>query len=404
MNKKDILTFRTKKLRKIINYAYEHSPAFKLRLDRLDLKPDEIRDVKDLEKIPVLRKDKLVDLQARNAPFGGHLAVDLHSLKRIFQSPGPIYDPQGTHEDYWRFAAPLKIAGFGKGDIVINTFSYHLSPAGFMFDDGLRAIGAVVVPAGVGNTELQVKIIAALKVTGYVGTPSFLATLLNKARELETEFPIEKAFVGAEPFTAPQRKLFGKAGVDVYQGYGTADVGAIAFECKEKKGMHVSADLIVEIVNPNTGHQLPANQIGEVVVTVFEETYPLIRFGTGDSSKLLSEDCICGLLTERIAGFMGRVGDAVKVRGMFIHPRQLAEIIASFSDLGEFLVEVTRENDRDFMNVKLEIDDINNSEEIVKGLEKKIKEVLRVKADRIEFVAKGTLKSENKIIDRRAWK
>ncbi|MCH8296205.1 hypothetical protein IH992_34430 [Candidatus Poribacteria bacterium] len=221
---------------------------------------------------------------------------------------------------------------------------------------------------------------------------------------LGTDFTIKKAFVGAEPFTPTQRELFTEHGIDVYQGYGTADVGCIAFECGVKEGMHLSAGILFEIVDSNTGKQLPPDEVGEVVITLFDETYPLIRFGTGDLSKLISADCPCGLAIERIAGFMGRIGDAVKVRGLFVHPRQMAEVISSFPELGDFILEITQENSRDVMKLKVEIDNLNASEGIRNRLEERIQDVIRVRADGCEFVLKGTLEADQRVIDRREWK
>ena len=403
MTQEELTQIRTDKLRHIITHAYKRSVALRERLGKSNLTPQQIQGIKDLQKIPVLAKEELVDLQGASPPFGGLLTVDPANLTRIFQSPGPIYDPQAGGGDYWRFGEALEAVGFGMNDLVINTFSYHLSPAGFMFDDGVRATGATVIPTGVGNTEIQVKIVHDLRVTGFVGTPSFLMALLNKAKELGLDFPIKKAFVTAEPFTPSQREYFDEHGIDVYQGYGTADVGAIAFECKAKEGMHVSSDLILEIVDANTGEQLPADRVGQVVVTIFNETYPLIRFGTGDLSKVLRDPCSCGLVSERIAGFMGRIGDAVKVRGMFVHPRQLAEVVASVAGLGDFVVEVTREHERDFLKLTVETEELVDSEDIRETLESRVKDILRVKVDKFEFVGMGTLLSEQKIIDRREW-
>ena len=233
------------RLTNIIQHAHQTSPAFKQRLEDAGCSAVDFEDFPDLEKIPVLRKEALVDLQSADLPFGGMLGVDISQLQRIFQSPGPIYDPQGNTTDYWRWGEALKIAGFGPGDIVINTFSYHLSPAGFMFDDGLRSVGATVVPTGVGNTELQVKIVSDLKANGYLGTPSFLGIILDKASEMGIDISIRKAFVGGEPFFPAQQHRFRDAGIDVYQGYGTADAGAIAFECERKEGLHISQDMIL---------------------------------------------------------------------------------------------------------------------------------------------------------------
>ncbi len=395
---------REKKLKEIVEFAYKNSPAFKERMDGAGLTPGNIKTIEDLEKIPVIRKDNLVEIQAKNPPFGGLLGVSIPSLKRIFQSPGPIYDPQGEEEDYWNWKEPLLAAGFTSGDIVINTFSYHLSPAGIMFDEGLRAIGATVVPTGVGNTELQVRIINDLRATGFIGTPSFLMTLLKKSQELGTEFTIKKAFVTAEPFTPSQRRTFEENGITAYQGYGTADVGAIAYECEYREGMHVIENVILEIVDPETGKSLPPGEIGEVVVTLFNKTYPLIRFGTGDLSKLLSGKCGCGRETERIAGFLGRIGDAVKVRGMFVHPGQIQGILKRYDIFADFVAEVTREGDRDFLHLKVETSDIRQAEGMRDEILEKLRDVLRVRVDRLEFVSLNSLKSKNKIIDKREWK
>lgn len=402
--KVDLRAKREKKLKEIIDFAYKNSPAFRKRMDNAGLTPLEIKTIDDLEKIPVIRKENLVEIQAQDPPFGRLLAVPPSSLKRIFQSPGPIYDPQGEEKDYWNWKEPLEAAGFTPDDVVINTFSYHLSPAGIMFDEGLRALGATVVPTGVGNTELQVRIINDLRATGFIGTPSFLMILLKKSKELGTKFPIKKAFVTAEPFTLSQRKTFEENGITVFQGYGTADVGAIAFECEYREGMHVIENIIIEIVDPSTGKALPPGEIGEVVVTLFNKTYPLIRFGTGDLSKSLPEKCKCGRETERIAGFMGRIGDAVKVRGMFVHPGQIQGVLKRYEILGDFIAEVTREAERDFLFLKVEAKNKEEAKKIRDELLEKLRDVLRVRVDRLEFVSLNSLKSEKKIIDKREWK
>jgi phenylacetate-CoA ligase len=366
--------------------------------------PADLQHIADLNKLPVLRKEWLIDQQSEAPPFGGLLAVDPTQIRRIFQSPGPIYDPQGQAADYWRWGEPLQIAGFGKDDIVLNTFSYHLSPAGFMFDAGLRAVDAVVVPTGVGNTDLQLKIMYDLQATGYVGTPSFLTTLITKARTDGIPVTFQKAFVGGEPFTSDQKVLFAEVGIDAFQGYGTADVGVISFDCVRKEGMHISSDLILEIVDPNTGRSLPPGEIGEVVVTLFDETYPLIRFGTGDLSMLLEQPCHCTIESDRIAGFMGRIGDAVKVRGMFVHGRQLASVVSYFPELGAFTAEISRIDGRDWMKLSIECVAGNPGEALLDQLRKKIKVTLRVRADEIVFVTSGTLNGENSLVDRRVWK
>ena len=401
MNRNALVKHRTERLRGIVQHAYEHAPALRTRLG--SVVPEDIQKIEDLEKIPVVRKEALIDLQSDAPPFGGLLAVDLRDLARVYQSPGPIYDPQGGDEDYWRFGEPLEIAGFGPGDIVMNTFSYHLSPAGFMLDDGLRRIGATVVPAGVGNTELQVQVIHDLKATGFVGTPSFLMTLMNLAQAQGTDFTIRKAYVTAEPFTSEQRDACAAHKLDVYQGYGTADAGSIAFECGRKAAMHVSTDFILEIVDPDTGKSLGPGEVGEVVVTSFNKTYPLIRFGIGDLSQLVLEDCDCGLVAERIAGFMGRIGDGFKVRGMFVYLRQVAEVVGGFSELGEFVVDIDRDIDRDIMMLRVEHEAPESAEGMREAFEQRLRAVLRVRVDRVDFVEKGALGSEQKLMDRRTW-
>jgi phenylacetate-CoA ligase len=275
-------------LPEIISYAYEHADAFKKRMKKVGLTPEDILTYADLVKIPVLKKDQLLDMQKESPPFGNLTSAYSTAMARIFMSPGPIYDPQANKADYWRFSEALQVAGFGERDIIQNTFSYHLSPAGFMFDSALRELGATVVPAGTGNRELQIQMMKDLQVTGYVGTPSFFALLLDTAEEKDwtvgKELKLEKVFFTAELLTTDMRKRCADNGISVYEGYGTADCGCLAFEDKEGPGLKLTSSAIVQLCDPLTGEETTCGE-GEVVVTLFDKTYPLIRFGTGDLSR-----------------------------------------------------------------------------------------------------------------------
>ena len=397
------------RMREIIAYAYERAPAVKERLDKAGVKPSDIRTVKDLEKIPVLRKDDLIALQKANPPFGGYLAVPMDSLERIYQSPGPIYDPQRKRG--FGFGAGLG-PDFGKGQIVMNTWSYHITPAGLGVDEALRRLGFTVVPTGTGNTELQVKIMHDLKVHGFVGTPSFLKTIIDKAEEagydFKKDFNLKWAMVGGEMGGEPLRKLFQeKYGILCLGGdsYATADVGTIATGCEKQSGMHITADAIVEIVDPATGKQLSPGEVGEVVVTPFDEVYPLIRFGTGDLSCLIDEPCGCGRTTPRLPKIMGRSGEAVRVRGMFVHPRQTDEVISRFPEISRYQLVVTRPQHRDEMTLKVELaNEAADKERLRSALDKDFRDVCKVRFDRVEFVPKGTIaEGAKRIADERVY-
>lgn len=394
-------------LGRIVRHAYEDAPTVRARFDRAGVNPDEIRSPEDLARIPVLRKAELTELQKGAPPFGGLLGLPVERLQRIFMSPGPIYDPQGPVEDFWRWGGGLRTAGFGPGDIVLNTFSYHLSPAGFMFDAAARSLGCVVVPAGVGNTELQARILADLGVTAYTGTPSFLMTLLEKARELGYETrKLTKAFVTAEMLPTSLRQRFAaEFEIEVYQGYGTADAGCVAHECGHREGMHVAgAGAIVEILDPETRGPAPPGEMGEIVVTVLDETYPLIRFGTGDLSAWMTEPCPCGSQALRLKGILGRLGDSVKVRGMFVHLKQVEEVMARFAEVARYQVTVTRKDHRDDLTFHLELaGEPANPMAVAARLEGLVRDVIRLRPE-IDFVTRGTIpEGAKKLVDERKW-
>lgn len=323
------------RLRKVLAAARAGSPVWRERLDAAglaDAEPggDGMPGGPRWQALPVLRKELLGSVQAGSPPFGGLLGVPVEQLARIFVSPGDVYDPQGTDPDYWRFGKVLAAAGFERGERVLNCFSYHLTPAGFMFDAAARALGCVVVPAGVGQQDLQIRVARAVGATGYTGLPSYLLALLDRAAAAGTPLPLRRAVVTGEPLPEALRARIEAHGVTVRQAYGTADVGLIGYECGRGAGLHIDDGVIVEICDPD-GRTLPPGEVGEVVVTALQESYPLIRFGTGDLSALVAEPCPCGRPSARLKGWMGRVSEVTKVRGIFLYPKQLEAAMAGLA-------------------------------------------------------------------------
>ncbi|NPA30764.1 MAG: phenylacetate--CoA ligase [Chloroflexi bacterium] len=371
----------------LIRHLAEHAPGFARRLQQAGLSPADIRSEADLARIPVLRKDDLAELQAQDPPFGGLLAVPVAALKRVFQSPGPIYEPEADRPDYWRWASALRAAGFGPGDVVLNAFAYHLTPAGAMFEEGLRAVGCVVLPGGVGNLEQQVQAMHALGVNGYVGLPSYLNALLDKAAALGLTLQVEKAFVTAEPLPPSLRQTLHEKGVRVVrQGYGTAECGNLGYECEAEDGWHVPEDVLVQICDINTGQPLPPGETGEVVVTLFHTEYALVRFGTGDLSALNPEPCVCGRTTPRLMGWRGRVGAAVKVRGMFLHPRQLEDLMRRFPQARAWQAVVSRQEHRDYLILRVAPAADADREALAAALQQAAREAIKFRLDGVEFV------------------
>lgn len=340
-------------LNELITHLYANAPGFAARLERAGLNPAEIRTVEDLNALPVIRKDDLVELQATDPPFGGFLACAPGQLKRMFQSPGPIYDPESRQADYWRWAPALRASGFGPDDIVLNAFGYHMTPAGAMFEEGLLAVGCAVIPGGVGNQEGQVRTACTLGATGYVGLPSYLKALLDKADELNLKLNIHKAFVTAEPLPPSLRAVLNQHVITVRQGYGTAECGNLGYECEREEGWHIPEDALVQVCDLTTGEPLPPGESGEIVVSLYTPDYALIRFGTGDLSSLNVEPCACGRRSPRLMGWQGRVGDAVKVRGMFLHPRQLTRLMSRFPEVLRWQAVVTRQEHKDYLALRV---------------------------------------------------
>ena len=325
-----------------VRYGKERTREVRKRLRGVNVRAEDIKGVADLGAIPVLEKDDVPELQAARPPFGGMLSFCAGTLKRIYRSPGPINDPQGQDEDFWRVAPAAWAAGFRDGDIVLNSFSYHLTPGGLMLDAGLRAIGCTVIPGGVGNSAAQVEVACAAGATGYTGTPQFLLTLLERARDTGHELPIRRALVTGAPLPPPLRaRLQDEYGVDVYQSYGTADAGTLGYECEAKDGWHVAPGIVIELLVPGDDRPVGEGEVGQVVVTSPNEVYPLVRFGTGDLSAWNREPCGCGRTSHRLVGFLGRVGEGVKVKGMFVHPRELAGVLGGDPVVARYQAMVT---------------------------------------------------------------
>jgi phenylacetate-CoA ligase len=402
--------YQNRKLRETVLHAYQHAPAVKKIFDKAGVSPDQVRTVKDLERLPVIRKTDLLEMQKTEPPYGGVAAVPLKDIERVFISPGPIYEIQPSSIKW--FAKSFWAAGFRKGDVVINTFTYHLSPAGILFHEAVRDCGATVVVAGTGNTDLQIQIMKDLRVTGFVGTPSFLMTVIKRAEEmglaLKEDLPLKRAWFTGEVLPPSLRKTFeSDYRIDTYQAYAVTEPGgAIAYECRRKNGMHLMDEYITEIIDPRTGRQLGPGQTGEIVVTpVHHQAWGLIRFGTGDLSSYVSEACPCGRTARRLTGIVGRAGDAVKVRGMFIVAKQAEQAIMGFSQVAGYQLIVGRRQHRDELTLKAELKDSGaDTAKLSADINNKFQDVCRIKIDEIDFVPQGNIPEKQRgIKDERKW-
>lgn len=352
---------------------------------------------------PITRKDNLSKMQAENPPFAGLLAGPAARLRRMFASPGPTFVPQGSAVDYWRFGMAFAACGMRAGDVVMNTLSYHLTPGGFMLDSGLRSLGCVVIPAGTGQSDLQVKVASALGATGYAGTPSFLRTLLLHAREANVPLKFEVAFATAEMLPESLRAELEGFGIRVLQGYATADLGVLAYECTEKTGMHLQPECIVEILDLETSQPAEPGQTGHVVGTTFDNDYPLLRFATGDLSALIPDEkpCPCGRTAPKLKGLLGRVGDAIKVKGMFVRASEIESVMKRHAQIARFQAVVTREQHQDQLEYTIELAPGAAAPE---GLAEALREVVKVRGE-VRVIPPGTLAANAaKLDDRRTWK
>ncbi|SOC07388.1 phenylacetate-CoA ligase [Rhodobacter sp. JA431] len=353
----------------------------------------QITSLEALATLPVLRKSDLGAAQKAAAPFGGMTTKPAHAFAHIFQSPGPIYEPGDTSADWWRMGRFLHAAGVGKGDIVQNCFGYHLTPAGMIFESGARAVGAAVLPAGTGQTELQVRAAVDVGTTVYAGTPDYLKVILDKATEMGERLAITRAAVGGGALFPSLRAEYAERGISCLQCYATADLGNIAYESPAMEGMIVDEGVIVEIVRPGTGDPVAPGEVGEVVVTSLNPGYPLIRFATGDLSAVLPGVSPCGRTNMRIKGWMGRADQTTKIKGMFVRPEQLAAFVAAHPEVKRARVIATREGEMDAMTVQVETETCE-PERYAAG----VVEALKLKG-KIELVAPGSLPNDGKVID-----
>ncbi|MDE4132439.1 phenylacetate--CoA ligase family protein [Phaeobacter sp. QD34_3] len=358
-----------------------------------DADPAAITSAADLAALPVLRKSELSRAQAENAPFGGFTVKPAHGFAHIFQSPGPIYEPGGSEHDWWRMGRFLHAAGIGAGDVVQNCFGYHLTPAGMIFENGARAVGAAVLPAGTGQTELQVTAARDVGATAYAGTPDFLKVILDKAEAMGVTLGYKKAVVGGGALFPSLRQEYADRGIACLQSYATADLGNIAYETAAMEGMIVDENVIVEIVTPGTGTPVAPGEVGEVVVTTLNPDYPLIRFATGDLSAVLPGVSPCGRTNMRIKGWMGRADQTTKIKGMFVRPEQVAALVEKHDEIVKARVIAARDGEMDTMTVQIEA---NGGDEVTFG--KSVIDVLKLKG-KIEVVAPGSLPKDGLVIE-----
>jgi phenylacetate-CoA ligase len=387
-------------LPRLLANAQKNAPGFARILK--GVRAAQIRSRDALASLPVTRKSDLGPLQKETPPLGGLNATAVEKLAKLFISPGPVYDPEGRGPDWWRSARGLFAGGFRAGDRVLNTFAYHFTPAGSMLESGALALGCTVVPAGIGQTEMQVHAIAGLQIGGYIGTPSFLKLIVEKAEELKVDIScLKRAQVGAEYLPPALRSAMAERGITVTQMYGSADLGLIAYESlgrdgKPTEGMILEEALILEIVRPGTGDPVPAGEVGEVVITTFNRDYPLIRFATGDLSAVLPGTSTCGRTNVRIKGWMGRADQSTKVRAMFVTPKQVSEIVRRHAEIVRARLVVSGEPGADQMRLKCEVRE--RPAGLADAIVISIRDITKLRGE-VELVGPGTLPNDGKVIE-----
>ena len=398
-----------KRFLKTFQHAYKQSRAYKEIFVSAGIEPSDIKDMEDLEKLPILRMGDLVERQKRDFPFGGFETMDPGRIRRIYINPGVIWQPEEWDYKDNSWAEAFCGAGFKAGDRIMNTFNYHMWPLAFMLDDSVKMIGATVIPTGVGNTLMQVKIMQMLKVNGFIGTPSFIMTLTQRAEgmglDLKKDIFLETAIVGAEMLPESLRsRIEKKLEITVRQIYGTVFLGCIGYECRHMTGLHVPDSILVEVVDPQTGRQVEPGATGEIVATNFNTSYPMIRMATGDLSMLAQEECPCGRTGPILKKILGRIDQATKVRGTFVHPWQADDVISRHPEVFKYQVVITRESHKDVMTFVVELKGEVPQPDIVRGrIERDIKDMLTVKGV-VKIVPRGTIPDlQKKIEDRRSW-
>ncbi len=377
-------------LKDILNLA-ANLDGYKAAFGSLDLSI--FNSLEDLPSLPVLRKSELTERQTRGNVLGGYSNKKSFEFAHVFQSPGPIYEPGGISHDWWRIGRFLHALDIGKGDIVHNCFSYHLTPAGMIFENGARAVGAAVVPAGVGQTELQVRAAVDIGSNVYTGTPDYLKIILDKADELGESLSFNRAAVGGGALFPSLRQEYSDRGIVCRQNYATADLGNVAYESEALDGMIVDEGVVLEIVTPGTGNPVPVGEVGEVVVTSLNADYPLIRFATGDLSAFMPGMSSCGRTNVRIKGWMGRADQTTKIKGLFVRPEQVADLVSSHKDIQRARIVATREGEMDVMTVKIETE--NNDTD---AFNSSIVSTLKLKGN-VELVSPGSLPRDGVIIE-----
>ncbi|MES3002594.1 MAG: AMP-binding protein [Pseudomonadota bacterium] len=388
-----------------VAHAQRNSKAFAEILDGVDA--DAVTSREALAKLPVTRKSELLERQrAQRAsdPFGGFSTlVRGPKMPRVYASPGPIYEPEGTGSDYWRVGRAMFAAGFRSGELVHNSFSYHMTPGAFLMESGAHAVGCSVFPGGVGQSEQQLQAIAELRPDAYAGTPSFLRILVEKAGEIGSDISsMRKALTGGEALPPSLRAWFAERGITVFQSYATADLGLIAYETPSLEGMVLDEGVIVEIVRPGTGDPVSPGEVGEIVVTTLNPAYPLIRFGTGDLSAVLPGTCATGRTNTRIKGWMGRADQTTKIRGMFVHPAQVADIARRFPEVVKARLVVSGEMADDVMTLKVEAHPM--SQGLDARIAEAVRDVTKLRGD-VELLQPGSLPNDGKVIeDARSYK
>jgi len=398
-----------KKFLKTFQYAFQNSKAYKEIFHSAGIKLSDIQSLKDLEKLPILHMNELVERQKKDMPFGGFETIDPGRIRRIYINPGLIWQPGEWDYQDTSWAESLCSVGFKEGDRIINTFNYHMWPLAFMLDESVKKIGGTVIPTGAGNTLMQIKIMQTLKVNGFIGTPSFIMTLAQRAEgmglDLKKDISLETSLVGAEILPESLRsRIEDKLGMTVRQVYGTVFLGCIGYECQHMTGLHVPDTILVEIVDPHTGKQVEPGAAGEIVATNFSTSYPMIRMATGDLSLFARESCPCGRTGPMLKKILGRIDQAAKVRGTFIHPWQADEVISQYKEVFKYQVVITRENYKDVMTFLVELKEETSRPEILRGrIERDIKDLLTIKGI-VQIVPRGTIPDlHKKIEDRRTW-
>ncbi len=398
-----------KRFMTILRYAFQHSKAYQEIFESKGVNLGQIKSMEDLEALPILRMSDLVERQKKDVPFGGFETFDPADIRRIYINPGLIWQPGERDYEDTSWAEALCGAGFQAGDRIINTFNYHLWPLAFMLDESVKMIGATVIPTGVGNTLMQIRIMQMLKVNGFMGTPSFIMTLAQRAEasglDLKKDLSLERAFVGAEMLPESLReRIESKLEMTVRQFYGTVFLGCIGYECHHMTGLHVPDNIIVEIIDPKSGKKMESGAAGEVVATSFNKHYPMIRMATGDLSMFTKETCPCGRTGPMLKKIVGRIEQAAKVRGTFVHPWQADEVVTRYPEVFKYQVVITRQDHNDIMTFVVELkEDVPRPEVLRARMERDIKEFLTVKGV-VEIVPRGTIPDRHqKIEDRRSW-